>query len=273
MCESKRLTSQKPNKTYIQYTGSLYFGGHKGFIVLTAVCLSVSFLQAHPVTFNSTMTYCSTQPAGTPDSVANWTGAAFDAANIGGSGVNADGDDHNGFANDQYTYVANNQPIQGQTFTTGGAEHGYQLSAITVRMAGYTDNIATGSNRPSWNLNQTNGPIILGIRKLEGTTLKIVSKQLFTAGQTGNPGSDVSTNGAGTYITFHLPFTTYLEPNTTYGFEFRIGNGGSNFFEWLGIGQDVYAAGTAYHRDGDADFFARPHFAGGGSKRAAGTLE
>lgn len=222
-----------------------------GVCVLAAMTLCASSLQAHPISFNSEMTYSSTQPTGSPDSAANWTGAAFDAANIGGSGVNADGGDDNGFANDPYTYVANNQPVQGQTFTTGSAANGYHLTAITVRMAGYMNNVATGSNRPSWDLNLTNGPIIAGLRKLEGTTLKIVSKQLFTAGQTGNPGSGTSVNGAGTYITFHLPFTTYLEPNTTYGFDFRIGNGGSNFFEWLGIGQDVYAGGTAYHRSGD----------------------
>jgi hypothetical protein len=42
--------------------------------------------QAHPVTFTATITCSATQPAGAAASIANWTGASFDAANIGGSG-------------------------------------------------------------------------------------------------------------------------------------------------------------------------------------------
>ena len=72
-------------------------------------------VQGHQISFNSSMTYSDTPPTGAAGSVANWTGAAFDAANIGGSGVNSDGGVDNGTANDTYTYVANNQPVQGQS--------------------------------------------------------------------------------------------------------------------------------------------------------------
>ena len=219
--------------------------------LIVLACAATS-LRAHEITFNSTLGYSATQPSGSTESVANWTGAAFDAANLGGSGVNADGGANNGAANDASTYVANNQPRQGQTFTTGGNPHGYDAASITVRIAGYSGNTATGSNGSAWNLNLTNGPIIVNVGKITGSDFTTLSMQCFTSGGTGNPGSGTSANGPGTYLTFHLPFAVHLEPNTTYGFDFAIGNGGSNYFEWLGISSnyapDPYVGGTAYTR-------------------------
>src|SRR4051812_27937541 len=82
---------------------------------------------AHPLTFNSTLTYSAAQPTGAVDSVAQWTGATFDAANIGGSGVNSNGGANNGTANDASTRVVNGQPAQGQIFTTGSNSNGYDV--------------------------------------------------------------------------------------------------------------------------------------------------
>lgn len=211
--------------------------------------LSLENLFAHQITFNSAMTYSDTQPSGGAASVANWSGAAFDAANIGGSGVNANGAPNNGTANDASTYVANNQPVQGQSFLTGGAANGYKLNAVTVRMAGYTNNIASGANNVYWNLHEQNGPIILTICEINGTNRTVVTMQNFKAGDVNNPGSGNSANGPGDYLTFQLPFTTHLKSNTTYGFEIAIGNGSANYFEWLGT-QDpnALATGTAYNR-------------------------
>ena len=217
-------------------------------------CAAAS-LSAHPVNFSSTITYSATQPAGGADSIAQWSGAAFDAANIGGSGVNADGGANNGSANDGSTYVANNRPTQGQTFTTGSNPLGYDFTAVTVRMTGYTNNTASGSNAGGWNLNLTNGPIQVTIGRVGGTTSAIVSIQNFNSGGTGNPGSGATANGPGTYLTFNLPFAVHLDPDTTYGFDLWIGNGGSNYFEWLGLGThsaaDPYPGGTAYTRSGN----------------------
>ena len=216
-----------------------------------ACFLAAAGLDAHPLSFSSTITYGSSQPTGAAASISQWSGAGFDAANIGGSGVNADGGADNGVANDASTYVANNHPRQGQTITTGANANGYDLTAVTVRMAGYSTNTATGSNRVSWNLNAFNGPIIVEIGKVSGgTTFSTVSKQSFTAGGTGNPGAGTSANGAGTYITFNLPFTVHLEPNATYAFDLTIGNGSANFFEWLGTSADPYSSGSAYNRAG-----------------------
>ena len=208
-------------------------------------------LPGHPLSFNSTITYSASQPVGAAESVANWTGAAFDAANIGGSGVNGDGGANNGSTNDASTYVANNQPVQGQTITTGGNANGYDVASFTVRMTGYTGNTATGSNIGGWNLNFTNGPLVVSVGKISGTTRTALSNQFFTAGGTGNPGSGGTANGPGTYLTFTLPFAVHLDPNTTYGFDLWVGNGNSNYFEWLGTGSDPYSGGTAYTRSGN----------------------
>jgi fibronectin type 3 domain-containing protein len=216
-------------------------------IAVTGVC-APALLQAHPITFNSTIGYSSTQPTGASGSVSNWTGAAFDAANIGGSGVNADGGSDNGTANDASTRVADGQPIQGQTFTTGSNANGYDVTGITARMAGYTNNTASGANTTSWNLAASNGPIHATIAKINGTTHSALSIQNFMAGGTGSPGSGSSANGSGTYLTFNLPYPVHLEPNTTYGFDLIIGNGSGNHFEWLGTSGDPYAGGTAYTR-------------------------
>ena len=221
--------------------------------VFIAACLPLATaisLRAHEINFRSTITYSAIQPSGNAAAVGNWTGAAFDAANLGGSGVNADGGANNGTANDASTYVANNQPVQGQSFTTGSHPHGYELTSVTVRMAAYPNNIAAGANGSAWNLAFTNGPLIVTVGKINGTAHETVSMQIFTAGGTGHPGSGSTATGSGTYLTFHLPFPVHLEPNSTYGFDFRIGNGSTNHFEWHGIAADPYTAGTAYTRSG-----------------------
>lgn len=224
--------------------------------IVTALMITIGFLPtslwAHEIFFNTSMIYSNSEPMTSVGSVANWDGAAFDADNIGGSGTNVDGGSGNGMANDAYTYVANNQPTQGQSFTTGDAVYGYQFNAITVRMAGYTDNNATGSNRVYWDLDEQNGPIILTLCQIDGTARRVLSRQNFMAGEVGTPGSGSSVNGPGIYLTFELPFTTILDPETTYGFELAIGNDSDNYFEWLGTSDtEAYEAGTAYHPDND----------------------
>ncbi|MEK7951432.1 LamG-like jellyroll fold domain-containing protein [Luteolibacter soli] len=229
---------------------SLPFAGTRHLAFAAVLLSSTALTHAHPLSFNSTISYSSTQPTSAPASISQWTGATFDAANIGGSGVNSDGGTNNGTANDATTYVANNQPRQGQLILTGNNANGYDATSFTVRMAGYTNNTASGNNRTSWDLNFTNGPIIVEIGKLNGTAFSTVSAQCFTSGGTGHPGAGTSTNGSGTYVTFNLPFSVHLEPNTTYGFDLRIGNGSSAYFEWLGTNANPYSGGAAYTRNG-----------------------
>src|SRR5437867_11637248 len=114
------------------------------------------WLASSPALLAATLTFSSTQPTAGTNDIYNWVGAGFDADNVGGTGVNADGGANNGGANDATTYVANNRPAQGQTFVTGSATNGYTLSAFTARMQGYTNNIATGANTGSFDLNDAN---------------------------------------------------------------------------------------------------------------------
>ena len=60
---------------------------NRGFCLLKAAAICVAAANAHPLTFNSTVTYGSNPPAGGAARISNWSGAEFDAANIGGSGA------------------------------------------------------------------------------------------------------------------------------------------------------------------------------------------
>src|SRR5258706_9508804 len=98
-------------------------------------CLLLLLITA-PGVFAATLTFDTVAPAPMADAISNWTGATFDADNVGGSGVNANGSPNNGAANDGTTYVTSDRPVQGQTFTTGTNAGGYTITAITVRAGG-----------------------------------------------------------------------------------------------------------------------------------------
>ena len=66
--------------------------------------LLVLFLVA-PGLFGATLTFSTSAPTATANAISNFVGATFDADNVGGSGVNANGGANNGAANDATTYV------------------------------------------------------------------------------------------------------------------------------------------------------------------------
>ena len=212
---------------------------------LAAACLALAgagWLSA------ATLTFGTSAPTGGAASISNWTGAAFDADNVGGSGTNANGSPNNGPANDGTTYVAADRPAQGQTFTTGSNAGGYTLSAVTVRIQGYTNNTASGSNIGGYDLNDTGSTFRLRVGRISGTTFIPLTQETAAAGGTGNPGQGGAANGPGTYLTFTLKAPIVLAPNTAYGFD--LGTSG-DYFEMLGIrdaatGGNPYAAGAAY---------------------------
>ena len=223
------------------------FGRHR-LCLLAPLLAAAAF--AHPLEFGQQPTYADMPPAAGAEDIANWIGAPYDAANVGGSGVNADGGADNGVANDGLTYVRQGGSICGQTFTTGANPDGYRLDSITVRVAEYPDNIASIANGTAWSLDFTNGPVIVGISKVNGTTLARQSQQWFSWGGIDNPGSGQAVNGPGSAITFTLPYTTYLDPDTEYAFDFFAGRDSQSEFEWDGTIADHYAGGTAYTRSG-----------------------
>ncbi|MGC3991951.1 MAG: alginate lyase family protein [Chthoniobacteraceae bacterium] len=212
---------------------------------LLAAVLAVASITASKA---ATLTFSSSAPTGGASSISNWTGATFDADNIGGTGVNSNGSPNNGSANDGTTYIANNRPAQGQTFTTGSNTGGYTLSAITVRMQGYTNNTASGSNIGGYSLASTSSTFRIRVGTLSGTTFIPLTIETATSGGTGTPGTGSAANGPGTYLTFTLKAPIVLQPNTTYAFDLGTS---SDYFEMLGIrdgatGGNPYTAGTAY---------------------------
>jgi len=221
------------------------FGKHA---LRTAVALGGIALLAAGQAGAATLSFSSSAPSGGSGSVTNFTGATFDADNIGGSGVNSNGGANNGGANDGTTYVANNRAAQGQTFTTGSNSGGYTLNAITVRVAGYTNNTASGTNNTYWSLASTSSTFTVRVGEVSGTTFIPLTIETAASGGSGNPGSGNSANGPGTYLTFTFKAPIVLKPNTTYGFD--IGTT-ANYFEMLGIrdgasGGNPYTAGTGY---------------------------
>ena len=199
--------------------------------------------------FGATLTFGTSMPAGTSDTISSAVGAAFDAANIGGSNINADGGANNGAANDSTTYVSYNRPAQGQTFTTGTNAGGYTITSITVQAAGYTNNTATGSNVSAYSLGSTSSTFRVRVGKVSGSTLIPYDVEYAASGGKDNPGTGSSANGSGVYLTFTLKAPIVLQPNTVYAFD--LGSS-ADYFEMLGIstagagGTSPYAAGTAY---------------------------
>jgi fibronectin type 3 domain-containing protein/regulation of enolase protein 1 (concanavalin A-like superfamily) len=221
----------------------------RSHVLRTAIALGGVVLLAAGQARAATLSFSSTAPAGGSASIASWTGATFDADNVGGSGVNSNGSPNNGAANDQTTYVAHDRPAQGETFTTGSNPGGYQLTAITVQMPGYTNNIASGGNDTFWDL-VTSATFNVRVGKLSGTTFIPLTIESAAAGGSGNPGNSSSANGPGTYLTFTLKAPIILQPDTTYAFDVATTASG-NYFEMQGIrdgasGGNPYTAGTAY---------------------------
>ncbi|BCU77169.1 LamG-like jellyroll fold domain-containing protein [Luteolibacter sp. LG18] len=195
-----------------------------------------------------TLTFGTSAPTGGAAAISSWTGATFDADNVGGSGVNANGGSDNGATNDGTTYVAGNRPVQGQTFTTGSNASGYLLTSVTVRMQGYTNNTASGGNIGGYDLNDTGSALRLRVGRIDGSVFVPFTQETAACGGSGNPGQGGTANGPGTYLTFTLGAPIVLAPNTVYGFDF--GTTG-DYFEMLGIrgaasGGNPYAGGTAY---------------------------
>lgn len=155
-------------------------------------------------------------------------------------GVGIDNGNLVGGGGDQFTYVANNRPSKGQTFTTGANIDGYTLSAITVQQVKFT----TGTT--FWNFDNAD-QFKFAFGSISGTT----KTQLFsTTSATTNFALGASTPasvGHGKYISFDLSNESLatLSPNTTYYFEITSGTG-TPFFELNGTSTNGYSIGQSF---------------------------
>ena len=197
----------------------------------------------------ATISFSATAPADVNDlMISSVAAASQDRDNVGGDGTT----DGNG--NDASTYVAPDQPAQGQTFTTGDSIT--MISGIWIRHAGYSGNNPGGeAGDNTWYAMGENTTITVRITSPAdaGTSGFVLASEtaVITGTEAGVLPSDVTNtaDGTGTWIHLELDNPVYVAANATYGFDL-VGSSGT-FFETLGIrddatGGNVYTAGTAY---------------------------
>src|SRR2546426_2531743 len=124
------------------------------------------------------------------------------------------------------TYIADDRPIQGQTFTTGTNFAGYQLRAVTLREVNHETYALVPDLKYA-----------IRIIKPSGSTLEVIdteTAQAAAATPENFPsiaeGAQMGT-GSGRFITFTLTKSVALKPNTTYGFD--VGGGSARHY-WPG---------------------------------------
>lgn len=213
----------------------------------TFVALLILGVRAHALT----LSLGSWWPVPGPCDIYNFSGANMDMNNVYAAG-NAPAT--NGSANDAWTYVANDRPAQGQTFTTGSSPGGYLLTDVWVRHVGYTDNTIdpnTPNSNGTFNQMAAGGALTLRITSPSqaGTTAFVLHSETYaTTGTEGWPSSALGTlNGDGRWLHFTLATPVALAANTTYGFDLTSVTNNNCFFEWLGDSTNVLSGGTAYN--------------------------
>ncbi len=209
----------------------------------TLLAIPVAALALAGVTSQAAVTVSSSLTAPITDAADQFylPGATDHANTIGGAAT-----DVNCWGNDGSTYVANDRPGKGMTFTTGNTALGYTLSSITVQHAlwntgywldnGTWANVADGS---TWEFQ---------FGTMSGTTKSVLFDTDLATVAAGSGFSANGTIGTGTFLTFDLSGESLatLAANTTYYFELAA-NGG--WFELNCTKADGYAGGQAYTGD------------------------
>ena len=216
------------------------------FLTQSAILAALAAFAFTLPAIGAQLSFTLTEPVPGADDVSNFTGSATDGTNV--SDV-----DGNGGGNDDFTYVAQDRPNQGQTFTTGPNVSGYAVSSIWVKHVGYTANPGTTYSNlqtPSTITLRMTDPAQAGT---EGFALD--SETYPTTGAEPNiPAAFAATaNGTGTWFRFTFDTPISLAPNKVYGFDLTTGTP-NTYFELAGTQTDAFAGGTAYRGalDGNA---------------------
>lgn len=138
------------------------------------------------------------------------------------------------------TYIADDRPVQGQTFTTGTNSSGYQLRAVTFREVKHETYALVPDLKYTIRITQPSG-----------TSLEIIASETAEAGGTasGNipsigDGGEMG-NGSGAFVTFTFDKPVTLKPNTFCGFD--VGGGSArHYWQTDGTVSNAYAGGEAY---------------------------
>ncbi len=220
-----------------------------------ALCAAASLT---PTVNAGTMTFAlgSTAPTATASDVYNFVASPNDFGNVntstaggyGGSLYGASGT----YGNDQYQYVSQGRPAQGQTFTTGSNSTGYTLTNIWIEHPGYTSPVKqSGYNGTFWNL-PDNGNLTLRITQPTVSGLSVLATDAYTATGTENAGalwSGNSLTGDGLWLDFTLGTPITLAANTQYGFDIGTSTGNTYFETWGTDGSTTgysFTGGSAY---------------------------
>lgn len=184
-----------------------------------------------------TLNFVTTAPTPTNSDVYNLLGSSTDSGNVNDGGSYVDG-----AGNDGFTYVANNRPSMGQTFTTGPTAG--KVTAIWIRQVGYsadTANTFWSFAAGSAETFRITNPSQVGTAgfALDTETYTITGTEPNSPG-----GFSFSLNGTGLWLRFGLTNSVTLAPNTTYGYD--ITGIGGDFWETWGTNGNVYSGGAAY---------------------------
>ena len=172
--------------------------------------------------------------------------------------VNSGGTDGNNVQNgaDPATYIAFDQPGQGQTFTTGANSTGYELTSITVKQT-------TGGYSLDSGWDAFNGRFELKIGTISGATFNQDFFDTSSLGggvgyiggnQAASPGFSGNTGPVGSYLTLTLQAPIHLNPNAVYAYSiYTVADQfGGPFFSSDGTNTNAYAGGNAWSEAGGA---------------------
>ncbi len=162
---------------------------------------------------------------------------ATDISNL--TGANAESDNVNAGDHDA-TYIADDRPLQGQTFTTGANASGYQLRSVTLREVPFETYALIPDLTYTLRITQPAQGKLLKLASETATVASDAPGNLPNLGDGGDMGL-----GSGKFITFTLDRVVELKPNTTYGFDVSGGTG-RHYWQWDGTAKDVYHGGSAY---------------------------
>ena len=173
------------------------------------------------------VSFAAKAPVSGSDDVSNLTGANTESNNVNEG-------DHDA------TYIADDRPLQGQTFTIGTNAGGYQLRSVTLREVSFDTYALVPDLTYTVRITRpADGKLLM----LASETAKVTEDapgNMPNLGDGGDMGS-----GSGKFITFTLDEVVELKPNTTYGFDV---SGGTvrHYWQWDGTDDDVYRGGSAY---------------------------
>jgi hypothetical protein len=138
------------------------------------------------------------------------------------------------------TYIADDRPTQGQTFTTGTNAPAYVLRSVTLREVSFETYALIPDLTYTIRITQ---PVDGKIQVVASETAKVNLEKPGNLSTIG--GGDELGTGSGKFITFVFEKPVQLKANTLYGFDLSGGTG-RHYWQWDGTEDNPYGGGNAY---------------------------